>query len=205
MAKKIILFGGSFDPVHCGHVRVAKFAAKMLCADQVVFIPAKRSPHKSEGPGATGQQRLTMIDLAIADIESFTTSDCELQREEPSYTLDTVKHFRKKFGSDTVLYWLIGADTITDLHRWYGVDELIDICNLCVMHRGGFQEPDFSIAAKHFTPERLLKLESNVISTPLIDVSSTNIRQCVRSGQDISNMVGQAVARYIAENMLYLQ
>ena len=116
--KKIILFGGSFDPIHTGHLRVAHHALKELGADELIFIPARRSPHKTDLP-TPGAHRFAMIAKAIDGIDSFSVSDCELLRPEPSYTLDTVGLSRVQVGSDVVLHWLIGADQLADLEKWY--------------------------------------------------------------------------------------
>jgi nicotinate-nucleotide adenylyltransferase len=114
-----------------------------------------------------------------------------------------VKYFRQKYGDDVDLHWLVGADMIADLHRWYEIDDLIDICNLSVMYRGGCDKPDFSAASANFSAERLLKLEENIVLTPLVDVSSTEIRRSVRKCESIDQMVASAVADYIADNSLY--
>ena len=138
MAKRrIALFGGSFDPVHLGHTRVARAAAEQIEAETVVFIPAKCSPLKRFLPHASDADRLRMIELAIQEDAVFSVSDCELQRAAPSYTLETVKQFQADYGPETSIHWLLGADSVNDLTYWHAIDELIDICSLTVMIRGG--------------------------------------------------------------------
>ena len=141
--RKVILFGGSFDPIHTGHLRVAHHALHELTADELIFIPAHRSPHKTDFP-TPGHHRLAMIEKAIDGPDSFSVSDCELSRPEPSYTLDTVRFFRNRFGQDTILHGLIGADQLTDLEKWYGVGDLLNECRLSVIVRAGYPPPDFA-------------------------------------------------------------
>lgn len=140
-----------------------------------MFVVAKRSPHKNVYPVASGEDRAAMVRLAIDGREKFAVSDCELYREEPSYTFDTVEHFRREYGEETELCWLIGADMIGDLPRWYRVGELLEMCTVCTMYRGGVGRPDFSECGGLGT-EVVDKLRENVVATPFIEVSSTSIR-----------------------------
>lgn len=201
--RKVALFGGTFDPIHLGHTTVARVAAEHIGADNVVLIIAKRSPLKETLPVASDKDRLEMITLAIAGNEKFLVSDRELKKSEPSFTLETVKHFEAKYGSNTSIHWLIGADAIDDLPHWYRVVDLIDECNLCVMFRAGCPRPDFARFQGAWGAERVAKLQQNVIPTPLVDISSTEIRRRLASGQDVTAMLAPAVAQYIKEHNLY--
>jgi len=201
--KKIALFGGTFDPVHLGHTIVVCEAVKHIGADKAIFVPAKCSPLKANKPAASDGQRLEMIKLAIADFENFEASDYELKKERPSYTVETVKYFKGQYGSDVSIYWLMGSDVMEELARWYKIAELIDICNLSVMYRAGFPAPDFSILSGAFGRERVKKLQENVIPTPLVDMSSTEIRRRLSQGLDVSDMLPPAVAEYIKRHGLY--
>jgi nicotinate-nucleotide adenylyltransferase len=201
--RKVILFGGTFDPIHIGHTIVAEEAAEYLCADKVIFIPAKRSPLKDFSPSAGDIDRLEMIKLAIADREIFEASDCELKRREPSYTLDTVRQFQTKYGSDSSIYWLVGADSIEELTRWHDIVELIDRCNLAVMYRAGFNKPDFTGYEELWGRSRIEKLKQNIVPTPLIDISSTDIRNRLAAGQNVAQMLHPAVLSYIHKKGLY--
>jgi nicotinate-nucleotide adenylyltransferase len=136
--KRIIMFGGTFDPVHLGHTTVASAAADYIEADKIIFIPAKRSPLKEALPRASDIDRLNMLSLAIKNRKYFEVSDYELSKPAPSYTLDTVKHFKSIYGNEFSFYWLVGADSINDLIYWYGITELIDLCNLSMMYRAEY-------------------------------------------------------------------
>ena len=204
MAKrKIALFGGTFDPIHLGHTTVAEDAAGHISAEKIIFIPAKRSPLKGFLPKANDNHRFKMIALAIAEQKTFEASDCELKKPAPSYTLETVRQFQAEYGDDTLIHWLIGADSIDDLTYWYQIVELIDICILTTMYRAGCAPPDFSKFEAEWGPQRIRKLQENTIQTPLIDISSTEIRDRLAAGLDVSDMVAPSVAEYIRKNDLY--
>jgi nicotinate-nucleotide adenylyltransferase len=200
---KTVLFGGTFDPVHIGHTTVAASAAGIIGADKVIFVPAKKSPLKAVCPAASDEERLQMITLAIADNPKFETSDYELRKPGPSFTIETVRFFKETLGSNAEIYCLMGADNLDELAGWYKAAELIDECNLAVMYRAGFDKPDFSRFKKSLGDKRVAKLEKNVVATPLVDVSSTEIRRKVAAGEDVSNMVAPAVLNYIRTHNLY--
>jgi nicotinate-nucleotide adenylyltransferase len=201
--RRIALFGGTFDPVHLGHATVAEAAAGRISAEKIIFIPAKRSPLKGFLPKASGTHRLKMIALAIAGQDMFEVSDYELKKPAPSYTLETVRWFASRYGDDTSIHWLIGADSVDDLEHWYKIAELIDTCVLTTMHRAGCSRPDFTKFESIWGRERVEKLQRNIVETPLIDISSTEIRNRLAAGADVSDMLAPRVAQYIYEHGLY--
>ena len=203
MGKQIIvLFGGSFDPIHLGHTTVAKCAIDQLHADQVFFVPAKRSPLKKHMPQANDQQRLAMIQLAIQDYEGYQVCDYEVNRPAPSFTLHTVRHFRERYGQGT-LYWLIGADAISELPHWYGIRELIDLCTIATMYRAGCAKPDFSSLTLELGTHRVAALSDHIITTPLIPISSTDIRKRLQDNQSTQDLLHPGVEAYIKAHHLY--
>ncbi|MHC4158045.1 MAG: nicotinate (nicotinamide) nucleotide adenylyltransferase [Planctomycetota bacterium] len=202
-ARKIVLFGGTFDPIHLGHTVVAEAAAEHIGADKIIFIPAKRSPLKDSLPRAGYDDRLAMMTLAIAGNEKFQMNDYELKKTGPSYTLETVRCFQTQLGSDTSIYWLVGADSIDELPHWYKVIELIDECDLCVMFRASYDPPDFTKFEPIWGAARVEKLQRNIIPTPLIDISSTEIRNRLAAGLDVSDMLAPSVADYIHKRGIY--
>jgi nicotinate-nucleotide adenylyltransferase len=204
MAKrKIALFGGTFDPIHFGHTTVAADAADHIGAEKIIFVPAKRSPLKGFFPIAGDIDRLKMISLAIADNKDFQVSDYELQKPEPSYTLETVRQFQEDYGGDTSIYWLIGADSIDELQLWYGITDLIDECNLSTMFRAGCNPPNFAKFEDIWGTDHVEKLQRNVIKTSLIDISSTEIRNRLADGDNVTDMLHPDVADYIHKHGLY--
>ena len=204
MAKrKIALFGGTFDPIHLGHTIVGAEACRHIAAEKVIYVPAKRSPLKHFLPQASDADRLQMIALAIKGENCFEVSDYELKKTAPSYTLLTVRHFQAEFGSETSVYWLLGADSVDDWPHWYGITELIDQCNLSAMYRAGCNVPDFSKFEAVWGRKRVEKLQRNIIPTSLVDISSTEIRNRLAAGGDVTDMLHPAVADYIFKYGLY--
>ena len=201
--KRIALFGGTFDPIHLGHTTVAAAAGDGVGADKVIFVPARRSPLKAFFPEASDEDRLAMIELAIDGNSRFGFSDYELKKAGPSYTLETVRYFRQQLGSSVSIYWLIGADAIADLPQWYGVIELIDECNIVLMHRAGFATPDFSKYSSLWGDTRVKKMQQNVIETPLIETSSTEVRKRLAAGREVGGMISPKVLQFIRERRLY--
>ncbi len=201
--RRIVLFGGTFDPIHLGHTTVAADAAKHIGAEKLVFIPAKRSPLKGFLPKANDDDRLEMITLATADEKSFQVSNFELQKPAPSYTLETVRKFQQEYGDEASIYWLIGADGIDDLAYWHMIVELIDACNLTTMYRAGCEPPNFTKFEAIWGRRRVDKLQQNIVQTPLVDVSSTEIRKRLAEGQDVTRMLHPAVSDYISQHGLY--
>ncbi|MGE5293230.1 MAG: nicotinate (nicotinamide) nucleotide adenylyltransferase [Solirubrobacterales bacterium] len=200
--RRIALFGGSFDPIHRGHTQVAKAAREQIQAEKLIFIPAKCSPLKRLSPHAGDEDRLNMVMLATADDATLDVSDCELKRPAPSFTLDTVRLFQHQYGTETAIHWLLGADSVKDLVYWYKIEELIDECNLTTMQRPG-HAPDFDRFEPLWGKQRVAKLKENVVQTPLIDVSSTQVRKRLASHEDVGGMLHPDVIRYIAEHRLY--
>jgi len=201
--RKIALFGGTFDPIHLGHTAVAADAAEHIGVEKIIFVPAKRSPLKGFFPRAGDGERLKMISLAIANNKNFKVSDYELKRPEPSYTLETVRKFQGDYGGETSIYWLIGADSIDELQLWYGITELIDACNLSTMFRAGCEPPNFAKFEDIWGPDRVEKLQRNVIQASLVDISSTEIRDRFAAGGNVTDMLHPDVADYIYQHGLY--
>ncbi len=201
--RKTALFGGTFDPIHLGHTEVASCAARRIGAENTIFIPARFSPLKMLSPAAPAVGRFEMIKLAIAGKSDFEVSDYELSKEGNNYTIETVRHFKEDCGPDAEIYWLAGADTMDELEHWYKVVELIDECNLCVMYRAGCEKPNFTRFEKVWGAGRVKKLQSNIIETPLINISSSEIRSRIAAGKDVSNLVCPAVGEYIKKHGLY--
>jgi len=202
--ENLILFGGTFDPIHIGHTVVAAHAQAQIGADRLIFIPAKRSPLKGFSPRASDEDRFEMIRLAIGENPGFAVSEYELRRAAPSYTLDTVRYFKAAHGGEPEIYWLVGADGVEDLRHWHKIEELLDACNVSVMYRAGWPVPDFARFERVWGRLRIEKLKRNVVATPLVDIGSTQIRDRLAQGKAISEMVHSAVADYIRRHRLYV-
>jgi nicotinate-nucleotide adenylyltransferase len=201
--KKIAVLGGTFDPIHIGHTTVADAAAQYVGAENIFLVPAKCSPLKSSSPLASDQHRLNMVRLAIEGSKEFSLSDYELKKPEPSYTLNTVRWFKDNYGPDISVHWLVGADTVSELPYWYKVTDLIDECSVSAMYRAGFDPPDFSQFEQLWGSERIEKLRQSIVPTPLLDISSTEIRRRLAAGLEVCDMLHPAVEDYVRKNGLY--
>jgi nicotinate-nucleotide adenylyltransferase len=212
MAGGVCLFGGTFDPVHHGHLIVARAVAEKLGFARITLIPANTPPHKPPAC-ASAADRLAMVKLAVQGDELFDVCDLELNRQGPSYTLDTLQALQPRLGVGPgpgpglgeKLHWLIGADSLADLPHWHRVGEVLELASILVAARpiNGGAETALSALAGKLEERHLRHLREGLVATPLIDISSTDIRRRVRAGQSIRYLVPDAVARYIVEHRLY--
>ncbi len=189
MAGKIGIFGGSFDPIHLGHLVVAEKAREQLELDQVRFVLAARQPFKAEGHEADARHRAEMVRLAIADNPRFVLDLREIDRGGVSYTIDTLREFKAEYPSDQ-LFLILGADAARDLGKWREAAMLPRLATVVVVTRPGVAPP----------VEGGISL---VVSAPGVDISATEIREAVRQGRSIRYLVPRAVEEYIATHGLY--
>jgi nicotinate-nucleotide adenylyltransferase len=186
--------GGTFDPIHIAHLIVAELALDLLGLERIIFVPSARPPHKSENDISPIEHRLEMVRLAIEGNPRLSLSDMELRRPEPSYTVETIRQFRRELGSEERIYFIMGADSLAQLDTWKDPDELASSCELVVFRRAGSMPDDAD-------PE--LGRAVRVLDTPLIEVSSSDIRERVRRGLSIRYLVPGGVIAYIEEKNLY--
>ena len=203
MAGKIALYGGSFNPIHHGHLIIARAIAEQRGLDKIVFLPSKVPPHKQDRVLLDAEYRAEMVKLAISDEPAFSMSDFDLTRAGPTYTIDTVLHFRDRVGNGGELGWIVGADSLNELGLWHRVDELVDACRIITAGRPGWTDIDWTPLAARLTPEQVARVRDGVLNTPLIDISSTDIRRRIRDGRSIHYLVPEAVRAYIEEHDLY--
>jgi len=194
------VLGGTFDPIHGGHLAAAAEATSRLELAEVIFVPAGRpwlKPGEDISPAA---QRLEMVCLAIADKPGYKLSSIEIERPGPTYTVDTMAELRQKYTTGDKLYFIIGRDKLAELPQWHQPQHLIALCRLVAVPRVGCPEPDLDELEKALPgiSQRLVMLDG-----PRIDVSSSMIRDRVRRGLDISRLVPEAVVGYIREKGLY--
>ena len=203
MSQRIALFGGSFNPIHVGHLIIARSIGEQLGLDRLVFLPSATPPHKSAGALAPADHRAEMVKLAFADEPLFEYNDYDQTREGPSYTVNTVAHFRKELGPDAVIHWIIGADTVAELANWYRVRALVDSCRIVVANRPGWERVNFEALRTRLGDEQIASIRDGLVETPRIDISATDIRRRVRAGRSIRYLVPEAVSTYIDEHGLY--
>jgi nicotinate-nucleotide adenylyltransferase len=193
---RTLCYGGSFNPIHHGHLMVAQGVADAAGFDRVVLIPSARPPHKQTQAGlATPQRRLTMCQLAVQNVPKFAVSNIEMRSSEPSYTLSTVRRLHAEGWEQ--IHWLIGADTVSQLPKWHKPQQLMAEVRFLIAAR-----PGWVVDWEQFA-EPYRSLRQNVVEAPLVDVSSTQIRRRVAAGQGIDFLVPPAVVDYIRREGLY--
>ena len=199
---RIGVFGGSFDPVHLGHLWIAEAARETLALTELRWIPAAQSPLKSGGPTASGSQRMTMLQLALAGLEDTIVDDRELRRGDVSYTVDTISDLQRELpGAELVL--IIGSDSLATMQQWHRAAQLLGMTTLAVVRRGGEPEPDFSVLQGLVDPERIDLFRRCIIPMPLIEISSSELRERVAQGRSIRFRTPRAVEAFIRAEELY--
>lgn len=199
---RIGLYGGSFNPVHAGHLIVSRAVAETMHLDKVILIPAAIPPHRLLKDLAPAAHRLAMLRLAVAGETLFGVSDIEIRRAGPSYTVDTVQDYRNLNPSDD-LFWLVGADSLIELPNWYQVDRLVESCQVVTAARPGYDDIDIGKLMTRFAPEQVARLQAHILPTPRIDISASDIRCRLAAGLSIRYLVPEPVAEYIAKHGLY--
>ena len=205
MAKGIVLFGGSFDPVHFGHLIAARAVAEQCGFARITLVPAAQAPHKGR-MSASPADRLAMLRLAVEGDELFDICQAELRRPGTSYTFDTLAALRASHGEGVPLHWVIGADMLADLPHWHRAGEVLDLAQIVVAWRSPWHErmgqilKDLSASLGVEAAERLGR---SVVKTPLIDISSAAIRHRLAGGRSIRYLVPEAVRRHILSLGLY--
>lgn len=196
------LFGGSFDPVHYGHLRLATECCAQAQLDEVWLLPAAVQPHKPGGPQASAFDRLRMLELAVADIPALSVSRLEIDRGGVSYTVDTLRSIHAAH-LQSELYQLMGADTLRDLPNWREPAEVCRLATPLVVHRAGEPRPDFDVLAPLVSAERLAQIRALEVEMPAVDISSTEIRERVARGESIEGMTTREVVEFISKHQLY--
>lgn len=200
LKEKVGIFGGTFDPIHIGHLLTAQSVLDEFKLDKILFIPAALPPHKINIEITSAFDRYQMVYLAIKDNEAFEISSIELARQGPSYTIDTVKELLALDGDKREYYFLAGADVIRDLPTWENIRELITLCPFIAVTRQG-SEADFEALKEFFGSKgknRIYRLH-----TPELEISSTEIRKKVKKGFSIDYIVPKEVVAYIKTKDLY--
>lgn len=187
---RIGIFGGSFDPVHQGHLILAEQCREQGQLDRVLFIPAPRPPHKPQQTIASFEHRVAMLRLALAGHTPFVIDTCEQDRPGLSYTVDTLRYLHSRERAEWFL--LLGGDSVRDLHLWRSPEVIASLCSLLIVARPG---------AEAAVPPAYFRYHT--VTSPLIEISSTDIRERVKQGQSIRYLVPDAVEQYVGRVGLY--
>ena len=198
---RIGILGGTFDPVHIGHLVLAEEALSKLKLDQIWFIPTGKPWLKESLEITDGFNRLEMVKIATKSNPRFVASSIEIDRSGPTYTIDTLRYLKDKLGTETSIYFILGLDTLANFHRWNQPEEILDLCEFVVSNRPGFGNTKI-------LDEQLERFESigsitTLLNIPMLDISGTNLREMIRQGLSIKYRVPDGVEEYIYFNGLY--
>lgn len=196
--------GGSFNPIHMGHLMMSEYMRSQLGLSKVLFIPTGNAPHKRDY-AVSAEERLKMVEIAVADNPFFEVSDIEVRKTETTYSVDTLRILKKTY-SEAEFYFFLGSDILRDLKTWRRFEELAQLTRFAVAVRPGFQHSD----AKRISEEiRFLKdrygAEVVLIDTPLLEISSTNLRNRIRQGKSVKYFLPDDVRAYIWKKRFYRQ
>lgn len=213
-AIRVGILGGTFDPIHVGHLAAARAAQAALALTRVCFVPAHHPPHRPGPQGASGALRLEMVQLAIAGTPDWEASDLELRRDGPSYTYDTLAALHARGLRPTQIFFIIGADAFADIRAWRHYPALLDAAHFVVVARPGSAAlQELPVRLPELAPRMAAPNQAVTAARPCIvplaadtpDVSATQVRDLARRGADLSGLVPPAVAAFIAGHGLYRQ
>jgi len=221
LPMRLGLFGGSFNPIHNGHLTIARQAREILTLDRILFIPTGDPPHKQHGALAPARHRYEMVRLAIGADPTFAISDIEIARQGKSYSIDTVRALRQQHGPSTALFFLIGLDAFIDLPSWREPEALLAACSFVVISRPG--QTYRTLASLPILPkidtDRLASLDNGLVGRldlplpsgreviclplPPCPISASDIRSRIRRGAALANLLPPPVESYILRHQLY--
>ena len=215
MTQHIALLGGTFDPIHTGHLRIA-IELRLAGFDEVRLIPNNVPPHR-EQPKASAKHRLAMVQLACdmlsqQGVTNIIADDIELKRDQPSYSIATLEALRSQLPSDTALSWIVGDDAWESIHQWHRIDEILSLANLVIINRGSEKQYSQDTLQGQWLKQHATELD-NLIECPagkikrlnlrLLDISATYLRSLLAQGQGAQLLTPETVLNYIAEHQLY--
>ncbi len=206
--KSIALFGGSFNPIHFGHLAIAEEVRNKHNIDKVIFLPTNLPPHKDPTDLADAKKRLIMTHLATVSNPCFDTSSFEIDRGGKSYSIDTVKYFYQLFKGKTELYFIIGADMLSEILTWKSIEEILKMCRFIAVSRPGYDVQ--KIFNRHFLTSENYNIASGLLDNimieemPMLDISATDIRRRVAEWKSIKYLVPESVEQFIHNQQLYL-
>ena len=199
--NRIGIMGGTFDPIHYGHLVAAETVTSELGLSKVIFVPAGNPPHKQSQVITGSEHRYLMTVLATSSNPNFEVSRIEVDKEELTYSIDTVKELRRIYGENSRIYFITGADAVLELLTWYKIQELLGLCTFIAVTRPGFDKRELEQKIEEISSE--YNGEILCIEVPLLEISSTDIRERCRCGKSVKYLLPEAVEEYMDKNKLY--
>lgn len=202
--QKIGIMGGTFNPIHSGHLVTAQEALSQFNLDRVIFIPTGNPPHKDKQEIADSEDRYIMAVIATSSNSNFFVSRMEIERKKKSYTIDTVRQLKKKYGRKSSLYFVTGADAILEILTWKNTAEIISLCKFIAATRPGYNlERMEDLKKKVLGANEASSNKIYIMEIPALSISSTDIRNRVRSSRPIDYLLPKGVSNYILKHELY--
>jgi len=198
---KIGICGGTFDPIHYGHLMIAEYMRDSFKLDKVIFIPAGNPPHKKLSDISCAETRYEMVKLATLSNPYFEVSRIEIDREGITYTIDTLNKIIELYNNKTELYFITGADVIKEIKTWKKYDEIFKVCEFITALRPDFIDQEFYKATEYYN--KVYNAKINIVNVPLMQISSTDIRQRIKNGNSVKYLLPESVEEYILNNGLY--
>lgn len=202
-SEAVGIMGGTFDPVHHGHLVAAEAVRAHLGLDRVVFVPAGRPPHKSDSEVTDERHRYLMTVMATVTNPLFTVSRAEIDRPGPSYTVDTIRAFRQVVGERTRLYFITGFDAVREILTWREPDVFLRLCRVVAVTRPGYPLEEVEALQRRLRAETGTSDPLSILEVPALAISSSDIRRRVAAGEPIKYLVPESVETYIAKMGLY--
>lgn len=199
MKRKVGIMGGSFDPIHLGHLVVANEVLNIYKLDEIIFVPTGDPPHK-KGLKAESFHRLLMVNMAVLSNDKFYVSDIEIKNPGKSYTLNTLRELKKLYP-DTEFYFITGTDAVIDLPSWHEPEEVLKLCSFIAVSRPGISSEEVKNKINEIQKKYGGTIE--LLQVPMLQISSTNIRERFALGISAKYLLPQAVEQYIIKNELY--
>lgn len=196
------VLGGTFDPIHFGHLGLAEEVKARLALDEILFVPTGRPWLKANTPISAAEHRVEMVRLAIADKPYFKLSAMEVERAGPSYTVDTIAELQARFGAGNKLFLILGRDSLTEFPYWREAARLIQMCHLVVASRPGYPYPDLNYLDSLIPG---ISQRVTILDKPEIDISASDIRSRVAWGLSVSHLVPNLIEKYIEQHKLYIK
>lgn len=201
--NRVGIFGGTFDPIHIGHLIIAEVARHECELDRLIFIPTGIPPHKIHGKVAPAYDRYEMTKIAIADNSHFEINAMEIVRKGTTYTIDTLRELRDIYKGDSNFFFIIGGDTLLEVRGWKESHQVLKSCHLVVYNRPCCNNKKVEQEAQFL--REAMGACIHFVEGPLLDISSTDIRRRVRAGKSIRYLVPQKVEEYIYDKLIYLE
>jgi nicotinate-nucleotide adenylyltransferase len=216
--KRIGIFGGTFDPIHCGHVKAAESVQSVFSFDKILFIPSYIPPHKESEDVASAAHRLKMVELALSSFDRFSPSSIEIDAKGMSYSIVTLNRIKKMFPQ-TEIFFLLGVDAFLEIETWKDYEDVLEQCSFIVMSRPGYRLDEARGALSKKYNQRMVEISGPIqrdrqmffspkiylLPIHTLDISSSEVRERVGKNQSIEGLVPENVENYIKERRLYLR